>query len=198
MKIWDSVYLCQAIWIRHFPNLMCVYTLQLQIMIFVFWMPFEHQHLNTGKVKVCYSDVSVIQMFVIQIPLTSKCWHIIFNPFLTLHMRRESFFRNQQISKLLLTRLSVSISYSTFLSTVTFSTFSTLSVIRGLLERRPNFSTGFEASIFGKLLLSVDVLSPKSTLSKSAKGKTSICCGSETSGSKEKFNYSWDLKSDFS
>ena len=113
-------------------------------------------------------------------------------------MRRESFFRNQQISKLLLTRLSVSISYSTFLSTVTFSTFSTLSVIRGLLERRPNFSTGFEASIFGKLLLSVDVLSPKSTLSKSAKGKTSICCGSETSGSKEKFNYSWDLKSDFS
>ena len=93
----------------------------------------------------------------------------------------------------------MSISYSTFLSTVTFSTFSTLSVIRGLLERRPNFSTGFEASLFGKLLLSVDVLSPKSTLSKSAKGKTSICCGSETSGSTEKkFNYSWDLKSDFS
>ena len=35
------------------------------------WIPNNHLntgHLNTGQVKVCYSDVSVIQMFVIQIP----------------------------------------------------------------------------------------------------------------------------------
>ena len=30
--------------------------------------PLFRCHLNTGQVKVCYSDVSVIQMFVIQIP----------------------------------------------------------------------------------------------------------------------------------
>ena len=30
------------------------------------WIP--NYHLNTGQVKVCYSDVFVIQMFVIQIP----------------------------------------------------------------------------------------------------------------------------------
>ena len=29
---------------------------------------YSDHHLNTAQVKVCYSDVSVIQMFVIQIP----------------------------------------------------------------------------------------------------------------------------------
>ena len=43
----------------------------------VVWIPNYHLntgHLNTGKVKVRYSDVSVIQMFVIQIPIVKVCY----------------------------------------------------------------------------------------------------------------------------